>query len=457
MTEVWFRNPSHYIRELVECGAYKIAWDRGFIVKKRIDPLKHADLYFGEAYPWRVMLIGPQGAAEYQSGDTFEKPTAVYPVWRYGEDIEVLQEIVENPVGEDQEACENKNLGGDERPVIWQPHRVVITELPSVQLTTTRAFLRELKVLQEDFPDCRIHLHGLYSYRVSFGMGFGSSDVECRTSAAKGKITLPTGRVIRYEESLKYSQWLKIFDTRYADLSQPRNRCIYNIKSALWAGKNFTSINPIKVGTTPVAKLDLISPNSKVEPIKGRALLPGAVPQAGDKIQCNLCSLQTKCNHFRVGAVCSLPDAEPARLAALFKTRDADTIIDGLGTLMAAGANRLELASAWEQIEGSLDPEVTKMMHQLFGQGVTLAKLLDPNLRGGVKVNVGVHNGNAAVQINGGNPKVLIAGVIRELEQQGIDRKDITQEMIEGVLAGMANKVSQQQAIEGTVIDHKES
>jgi hypothetical protein len=66
-TEVWFRNPDTYIRELVECGVFQIAWDRGYLVKRKVDPIKHAELYYGQAYPWRVLAIGPQGSAEYRA------------------------------------------------------------------------------------------------------------------------------------------------------------------------------------------------------------------------------------------------------------------------------------------------------------------------------------------------------------------------------------------------------
>lgn len=65
-TEVWFRNPHDYIRELVEVGECRIAWDRGLLVKRGIDPIKHADLYYGKGTDWRILTVGNQGSAEYR-------------------------------------------------------------------------------------------------------------------------------------------------------------------------------------------------------------------------------------------------------------------------------------------------------------------------------------------------------------------------------------------------------
>src|SRR5689334_4768401 len=100
-TEVWFRNPHDYIRELVEVGECKVAWDRGLLIKRHIDPLKHADLYFGTTFDYRILLVGTQGTAEYRPGDTEDKPSAVYPTWAYGEDSLLLEEMIQFPIGED--------------------------------------------------------------------------------------------------------------------------------------------------------------------------------------------------------------------------------------------------------------------------------------------------------------------------------------------------------------------
>lgn len=92
------------------------------------------------------------------------------------------------------------------------------------------------------------------------------------------------------------------------------------------------------------------------------------------------------------------------------------------------------------------------MLNSLFSQGVQLAKLVDPSLRGAkVSVNVGVAAGGSA-QIEAGNPKAIIAGVVRQFELEGVPRDKITPAMIEGALAGMASPETQRRAIQGQVI-----
>jgi hypothetical protein len=360
--------------------------------------------------------------------------------------------MIENPTGDDINACTDTRVDGNERPVFGQEHRVIITDVPGANIAPGRAFFAWLKALQEDYPGCKIHYHGAYSYRIAFGLGFASADVEPRTVAQKGKVTLPSGKNELYERTIAHPKWVTNLGFKPADLAVPRNRCMYNIKSAVWAGEHYEELFNFRAigGTKP----DITTPDANYKPPTTKSPLPATVKaQANDKIQCNFCSLQNDCKYFRVGAVCSLPDAEPRQLASYFNTRDADQIIDGLGTLMAAGANRLQEGMRIEGVLGDLDPEVTKMMNQLFSQGEKLAKLVNPNLRGGTKVNIGVNGGQVGVQIgNGGGANSLVAGIVRQLEAQGIKREEITPQMIEGLLAGMAEGAKKAEAIEGTVI-----
>lgn len=448
MTEPWFRNPDNYIRELVETGECLVAWDRGLLVKRKMDPIKHAELYFGQTYPWRVLAVGEQGTAEYRDGDEIYKPTAVYPTWRYGEDQSLLEEIIEQPVGEDRSICDDMSVAGDERPVFGQEHRVVVTDLPAMNSGPGRKFVVYLKTLQEDFPDCIIHLHGVYSFRVAFGMGFGAADIEPRTAAQKGKLMVPSGREERFERAQANPQWCVPLGFKPVDLAIPRNRCMYNIRSAVWAAENYQNLYNVPLRNTGVL-IDSQSSDNDHKPIEaGRILSTLAIPKAGDKFHCDTCSLSDQCKYFRDGAVCSVPGAEPKELATFFKTRDADTIIDGLGILVAAGARRLERGMDEERVIGDISSEVTKMLGQVFDQGAKLAKLLDPNLRGGTRVQVNVGAGGQAAVVANANPKQLVASVIRELEGRGIRREDITPDMVEGLIAGMLNPEQARRGIE---------
>lgn len=450
VTQVWFRNPHDYIRELVEVGEFRIAWDRGLLVKRRIDPVKHAELYFTAATPYRVLCVGTQGSAEYRPGDTLDKPSAVYPTWEYGEDSILLEEMLANPMGDDVDSCTDMTVRDDERPIWGQEHRVVITGLPDSKTGPGRAFLRYLKGLQEDFPKAIVHLHGTYGWKIAFGMGFGAADVEPRTAAQKGRVHLPAGSIEKYERLVQKPQWAEAMGFKPNDLAIPRNRCMYNIKSAVWAGANYTELYKFKVrgeGSGDYTSSD----NDHVPAETQDHMSRGMKKSEGDQLLCNICTLQDKCKYFRIGSVCTVPGAEPVPLSRMFNTRNADDIIDGLGTLLAAGTNRLETAARWEQVDGELSPEVTKMHGQIFDQAVKLAKLLEPK-RFSPSAKVEVNVGGGAALVAGSSPREFVAAAIRELEQQGIPRDEITPEMIGNLLEGMSNPDGKTRAIQGTVL-----
>lgn len=131
-----------------------------------------------------------------------------------------------------------------------------------------------------------------------------------------------------------------------------------------------------------------------------------------------------------------MPGSETNGLAKYFQSRDSDRIIDALGTVLAAQASRLERGMQVEDEFSELDPEVTKLMNQVFTNGVKLAKLVNPNL---TKPLVQINNG-AAAAVSGSNPQQLMAAVVRAIEDTGVKREDITQQMVESMLAGMTSK-----------------
>ena len=457
MTEVWFRNPHDYIKELVEVGVGMIAWDRGLLVKRKIDPVKHASLYYGNAIQFRALLVGEQGTAEYRNGDPLEKPSAVYPTWCYGEELSLLEEILESPPGEDLVACNDHTVPVDQRPVWGQEHRVVITDIPKLTTGPGRKFLSVLRVLQEDYPRAIIHLHGLYGFRSAFSMGFGAADIEPRTAAQKGKLHFPSGKELPWERAIPHPEWVTLMGFNPVDMKIPRNRCMYNIKAALWAGENYDKIYNFRTRPLPGDVIDFHSSDEAHRPLtNNRALMHNKLPvKDGDKVVCNSCSLALECKYYRDGAVCSLPGEETNDLARMFNTRDSDQIIDGLGTLVAANTRRLERGMKEEAVFGDVDPNVTKLLGAVFDQGIKLAKLVDPALRGGARVQVNVGAGGTA-SVAMANPKQLIATVFRQLEEQGIPRDQITAEMVKGTLEGMANPEAAQNAVTSTVIASRE-
>jgi hypothetical protein len=127
--------------------------------------------------------------------------------------------------------------------------------------------------------------------------------------------------------------------------------------------------------------------------------------------------------------VCIVPDSEPQELAKFFKSRDSDTIIDGLGTLLATQANRLDKALESEEVDEKLHPETRKIIESLFDRGVKLAKLLDPKLAaaGAPKFNFN------QTTITSGTPQALMKAITESFVAQGIPRNQITPEMIMSV------------------------
>lgn len=409
-TEVWLRNPDNYIKECIEAGAFDFAWDHGILKKRSIDPFRFGNLYCG-VQPWRALVIGEQGASLINNTHNLDNPVEVYPVWEYGAPVENLEKLcAENLIAE-------------------QEHRVVVIRPPKGNTNVGKAFYRMLSHMQEEYPECIIHVHGMYSYRLLFALGYKSVDVEPRELARVGKVTLPTGKEVTYEYAAQEPQWINLLGMKPHELKQPRLRCIYNIRSAVWAGENF--LKSIKFKTTGFTHVDPDDPIKR--PARNKSIMVRRVPaQEGDKFLCDMCSLQVACKYFRTGAVCIVPDSEPVELARFFKTRDSDTIIDGLGTLLATQTRRIEKALVKEEDSGSLSPETTKMINTLFDRGVKLAKLVDPHLAAASAPRTNVTN---LTQINASTPQELMAQVVESFVQQGIPRGSITPDMIQRVLS----------------------
>ena len=451
MTEVWFRNPGNYIRELVETRSRKVTWDAGYLVKRKLDSHKHAQLYFESVgiTDWRALIIDPSGTMELDKDHTTKNPKAVYPTWSADEDFEILEDMIAYPLGEDADVCSDESIDIKYRPVFGQEHRVIITDFPNTRRVATRNLLRLIMELLVEYPNCILHLHGMYSFRVMFGMGFQSVDVDPRTGASKGKVTLPSGREMMAEKTISCPQWVNLLNMRVVDLKEARNRCIYNIRSAEWSGEHYAE--NLKFKSRGSSAVDITSPQAKPT-ITGRYLSGEFKIDKGDKIRCNSCSLQLSCKYYREGSVCSVPGSEPAELARFFKTRDSGMIIDGLSNLLVAQTRRMERGMSEEEVYGELDPEVTKIMQQVYNNGVKLAQLVDPGLRGsGTKVQVNVGgSGNAAV-VSAATPNQLVASVVREFESRGIPRESITPKMLEGVFSEMTTN-STENIVESHVV-----
>lgn len=426
MTEVWVRNPVTCIRECAELLFPRIVWDRGYATKQRIDPKRHLELHYPTAVGYRILMVGEQGAAEITRDSSMAAPAAVYPVWVYGEQmIPELEAMMANQVLPDGKRP-------DERGVAGQEHRVVITSLPAVNTHAGKAVIRTLKQLQDEYPDCILHIHGLYSWKAMFGYGWGAADVDPVATARRGKLSMPGGGEKMYEKA--DTQWISMLGYTQGQLASPQERTKFNIHSAIWAGDNFTSDLRFRVRDdgTPV---DSTTPKKDYKPKTVRhTRAPRATKEPGDKLLCDKCSLAPACKLYREGGVCIVSGTDGSGLAKHFGTRDADEIMDGLGKVLQEQTKRFEKGVESEERSGDIDPEVTKIGNSVFQMGVKLAQLIDPSLaKPGVQVNVGIsnHNGQARVAELENTPPQMIAALVQELqEQHNIPLESITPAMI---------------------------
>lgn len=434
-TQLWFRSPKLYVKELLECNERNIIFDYGYIHKHKLDPQKFCDLWFGtndKAY--RLLVTGEQGTAEYRPG--VEKPVAVYATWQYGEDEGILEEYLINNLGDDPDVTSAVGIPIEMVPVAGQEHRVVILNPPDLGTGPGKLFLKFLKELQEEYPDAIIHMHGPSTFSTMVRLGFKSFDWEPRLSAAGGVYNLPTGKQVKKTENrIPHVEWLRVLGLKPVDMDEPRMRCICNIRAAAWACANFSKdLKIVKVSS----KVDSTSTPAEYDPETDPAssyFFKQVTPLPGDKYVCDSCSLMMFCKFAREGSVCTLPSSEPKALSSFFKTRDSSSIVDGLQEVMEIQIDRFKEGRDMEKFTGELSKEVTSIASIIFAEGVQLAKLVDPTLRNPkVQVNVGNNGGQTVMQL--GDPKQFIAQAVRELEAQGFSKEQITGEMIQSVLRG---------------------
>lgn len=437
--EVWMRNPLLYVRECLEIGVTKIAWSRKLLIHRKVDAFKYMTLQYGQ-FPFEYIICDEMGTQHWESGT--KQPIAVYPTWVFGDDFSLLEELCSSNIGLDEEACDDERIDPLLRPVLGQDHKIIIMNVPNASTGIARKFYQVLMELQEDYPEVTIHLHGVASYNVLFGMQLKSVDVDARAPAFVGNLMLPNGKQIHFERTEDIAPWVNLLGYTPGELTVPRNRCMFNIKSAYWASKYFKREIRFKYKRDKVEVVDINSPETVFEPVEGKGIqLKRIQPKVEDKFLCDTCSLQVTCRFYRMGAVCVVPDAETKPLTEYFNTRNADSIIEGLGTLLGTQVARLEEGRQHEiDSDNKLDPEVTKIVNSLFDRGVKLAQLIDPSLRSGPKVQINQQN------ITGSSPQQLMAACIAELEARGIPRESITPEMIESVLSGNHHNAIEAQA-----------
>jgi hypothetical protein len=416
-TEVWIRNPQFCIRECVDESVKNIVWDHGLLKKKRIDPRRFMELHYRPSDVWRSLTVS-EYAATLISSQT-EHIEANFPVWKYGESWAELEKMVTSEWMPD--------VPEEWNPVSGQPRRVVITYCPELNSEMGKQFFYELADLQAENPDTIIHVHGLYSYRGSFGLGFKASDVDVRTSAAKGKVLLPNGKVVEWERLHDQKYWCGLMGFDPRELTLPRNRCVWNIRSALWAGEHFA--DDMKFQHKGFWEIDPDQPLTR-KPSR-RNFLKLVKPLPSDNFFCNVCSLQASCKLFRVGAVCAVPGSEPADLVKLFESREPEQIRKGMSAILQVEARRVQDARQAETDKEEISPEVTRMLDRIFSHAERLLKVTDPKL---LPAHVQAPGAGETFNWDSASPAQLAKYVTNRLQELGVPKEEITTQIIMDVI-----------------------
>lgn len=428
MTEVWFRNAEAYAGIAVELSLQRFAWLRSSLERSHFEPIPFLKVHFS-GLPWRAVVLDD---VEFGETEWFEPQPHEYkrfPTFQYG-------------VGTDGELVrmvERQRYDG----------RVYVMGCHAAD-ERGRAFLKFVSALQEQHPGCTIHVNGPTTFAWKFGLPFGAVDFAPGIDAGKNrKIHLPNGDRVCIDDIKPGDQWLRLLDFHKSGLKTRDGRIHYNIESARWAAVNFRRDVRFRRrrpagrtsrltgnGGTYLEDVDITTPSSLYRPpaLKSNHL---STKKPGDKFLCSLCSLRNECQLYRQDGVCIVPGAETQQLAKMFKSRNADHIIDGLATLLASQTDRLQKGMEAEAMMPELDPEVTKLANAIFGMGVKLAKLRAPELNGSaVRVGISLQAGHAggAGSIERGGAKI-VAQVVRELEASGIPRDQITSEMVQAALS----------------------
>jgi len=461
MTEVFFRNPSGTPQEMIARGVYNASWDESPLDRRNIDVVSYMKVNF-IGVDWRALVIGPsKGAMLYTPKSKYaDEPAETYPVWnRYHYDLDDLKLMVQYPWHKYRKLYDVEELPYRYQPPLGveQDHIVVINDPPNLGTAEGQNYYIQLReVLKTKAPDCKVFIHGTRSFRLLFGDEvFWAGSVDVGELANRKSVVIPTGTVISKDDLDRetHQMWVNALGYSLPKLmSDWRTRLEFSMDATLWAQSNYRSTIDFAVRVKRgEERPDIDTPGRLYDnvPTVKRRTISRSKFLAGDGIICNGCSLVASCKYAREGAVCAMPSREMSELAKSFGTRDSSVIIDSLGKLLGIQTQRLEKAIEAEEKGDDLDPEVSKQLNSVFANGTKLAQLIDPKLKGnGTTVNVlNAGQVNAAVPLQG-NPQAFIANAVRELEARGFAREDITTEMIQGLLTGMADRGIAERVIE---------
>lgn len=465
--EVWVSDPGPFTPICFDYGMTNFVFRGKWLDMKnmRQDFRKFIDVY-ARGRDWRLLYVPypDKTAMMFTSEHGFDRPVAVWPIWRCDTDRwEDLERFWDTP----QDAGTLVARMGSEvfEAVEGQEHRVLVAGFPASE-TQWAEIATRLQQLQATDPSKTIHSHGQKSVGRTVGIGIKSFDHPVRIGWEDGfpRILLPNGMLWNtgktWLPSRTMEHWMKVVGTEPAEVKRAiggdrkkLSELVYsiNLRSLRWAFLNWDRAWDFKRAALDADDLEVAEADFDPKTLPVRIRRSKGELGLLDKWLCDTCSLRLKCPYSREGAVCIVPDSEPENLATLFGTRNSASILVGLSSILSAQSIRANKAIQAEleraEVEDDkgnpvgyeLDPALTRLLNTLFDRGVQMAKLVDPRIAAqlGTKVNVNLLNVGVGTGGGGGEmtPQALMGGIAAELEARGIPLADATPDLIAQILS----------------------
>lgn len=457
--EFWVSDPGPFMPICMEMGVTNFVFRAKWLDMRnmRQDFRKFIELY-ARGQDWRALYVPypEREAVLFTSRRGLNQHEAVWPIWRADTDkFSSLDELWE--ARQDAGDFVARMKGETYESLGSQEHRVIVAGMPSSSHEWAEIALK-IQRLQVEHPEWTIHTHGQKSLGRTIGIGVKSFDHTVRLGWDDGlpRILLPNGMIWRTanESSRTMDHWLRVIgrgpnDFRFKGKSRETiSNIVYetNLRSLRWAFLNWERAWNFRRMAEDEEDMESAEIDWDPRTLPVRMKTRKGPHSDLDKWLCDTCSLQFKCPYSREGAVCIVPDSEPVQLAELFGTRSSIQILEGLSTILATQAHRVNRALLRENEKAEepdkdgnvpgfkLDPALTRLINTLFDRGVQMAKLVDPRIAAqlGTKVNVNILQ--AGQPGSGFTPQALMAGVAGELERRGIALADATPEMIQEIM-----------------------
>lgn len=458
--QVWFRNANEYT-DVLRSHPYNLwAFTVSDLRRKRFHPYPLLSKLLPSAMNFEWVTINQRVILHHtrEGWERKDEPIRI-PTWAYGRDPQELIRL-----------CRNAEKHGYDR--------IGVGFLPRQQPSEQNRTLEWLYRLGAEYENIKFHYTLGSSWRHMFGLNFASTDFNPSYTAKFNNIWLPNGLCRNRRAFQKHLKWIHVLGFSVQELTSYENRVRFNMASALWAAEHYREAIPLsKVqkreqgdplglltpnrgnatltraqrmrrptvaqkmahptfdpDVYPQTSPDLDEPYHMTEPIEGAPLIPvkPKTDTSGDRILCNSCSLAPTCHVYREGAICAVPTSPTSRLATVFGTRDTEMIKGALAEILSKQVERYERSAERFREDEESDvmdlkrsAHLLKMETSLVRSTETFMKILDPSFR---ESNIpAIQNNTMHVY----NPNVLVANVVKQLEEKGIDRSSLTPELIQ--------------------------